>query len=117
MDLKEKPEQLISIMGTDGLRRVMTVKNLIFIERIKNSSNCAVYYRLPNSDFRSFETRLPLADFEEILPNQFVKANRSAIINTRHVLGYNNCEVKIMVGENIQYMPLTYPIGHKFIEL
>lgn len=123
MNLKDKPSQLISIKSTDGEHHVMPADQIVYIERVKNQNNCKV--RFFNHCFFTIETRIPLCDFEEVLPNQFVKINRSMLVNIRHVFSYNDDYVSIWnyheprTGniELTKMLPLTFDISHKFVEL
>lgn len=123
MNLKDKPSQLISIKSTDGEHHVMPVNNILYIERVKNQNNCKVSFC--HHETRQIETRTPLCDFEEVLPNQFVKINRSMLVNTNVVISYNDDYVTIWTfadwlegeGPETKKLPLTLDISHKFVEI
>lgn len=123
MNLKDKPSQLISIKSTEGEHYVMPVNNILYIEHVKNTHNCKVSFYSHES--RNIETRTTLRDFEEVLPNQFVKINRSMLVNINVVISYNDDYVTIWTfadwledeAPETQKLPLTFDISHKFVEL
>ena len=95
------PQQIALCSTADGCSYVVFVKNIIYIEREKDTHNVYVHYQGTfDGRFMCVCVRGTLKDFNEILPNQFKMVNRSVIVNLRYVCKYNVDELWVWTPEN-----------------
>ena len=91
-----QPQQIALCSTIDGTSYVVFVRNIIYVEREKDPNNVYVHYQ---DAFDGVErcvcVRGTLKRFNEILPNHFMKINRSVIVNIRYVSYYNDDEVAV----------------------
>lgn len=122
MDLKEisnQGSQQIALTSTlDGRSYVVFVKSIIYIARHKDSNNTYVHYHdVFTGRLKCVSVRGTLIWFEDVLPNQFRKVNRSTIVNLRYVVSYTNDEVEVWTPDKPVKFPHTNHIYHYLVEL
>lgn len=117
-DTYKQVGQLVAFKSTrSGKYIVCQVNNIIYIQKVKDTHDCNVFFVNSLGECRSVVVRMSISDLNEITPNQFVLCNRNTIVNIRFISEYDDSTITMLTPLGELSVPCTCWDGTKIVEI